>query len=153
MKEGKTAVTRDFIANTMSSKIVRGIITQISCFLGGLLLSGGAVFGSYAPFGAAMVAAVPFKNLFATLGGTILGYILSSTGGGFRYIATVLAIGAIRWTLSDLKKLNKSVVYPPLLAFLPMLATGIVLSAVSFCISSIFTLDLQRLLLSRFYLQ
>lgn len=130
MKEGKTAVTRDFIANTMSSKIVRGIITQISCFLGGLLLSGGAVFGSYAPFGAAMVAAVPFKNLFATLGGTILGYILSSTGGGFRYIATVLAIGAIRWTLSDLKKLNKSVVYPPLLAFLPMLATGIVLSAV-----------------------
>ena len=88
------------------------------------------MFGSYAPFGASMTAAVPFKNLLSSIAGVSLGYILFTPGGSFRYVATVLAIGAIRWTLSDLKKINASRFFAPVVAFIPMLATGLVLAAV-----------------------
>lgn len=127
MKDIKALKGKEFIYNTVSSKLVRSIINQLAYFAAGFVLSGGAVFGSYAPFGASVVAAVPFKNLLSSLMGTTLGYIILSPGGSFRYIATALAISAIRWTLSDLKKLNKSIIYPTLLAFVPMLATGLIL--------------------------
>lgn len=127
MKEGKVAARRELILNTVSSKAARSVITQLAYLVGGFILSGGAVFGNYAPFGTAFIAAVPFKNLLASLVGTTFGYIILMPNSSFRYIATLLAIAAIRWTLSDIKRINKSVVYPPLLAFLPMLATGLVL--------------------------
>src|SRR5574344_1876186 len=113
-----------------SSKAVRGIAAQIGYFAAGFMLSGGAVFGEYAPFGASAVAAVPNGRLFACTVGAVLGYMVTSKGGGFRYVATILAIAAIRWTLSDIKRINKSVVFPTLLSFVPMLATGAVLAAV-----------------------
>ena len=130
MKSGRTAAAKGFFVDTMSSKTVRGFAMQAVYFFAGILVSGGAVFGSYAPFGASMTAAVPFKNLLSSIAGVSLGYILFTPGGSFRYVATVLAIGAIRWTLSDLKKINASRFFAPVVAFIPMLATGLVLAAV-----------------------
>lgn len=127
MKEGKAVARREFVINTVTSKAAKGVFSQVVYFIGGFLLSGGAVFGSYAPFGPSVVAAAPLKNLLSALAGTIFGYIVLMTNGGFRYIATVLAIAAIRWTLSDIKKINKSALYPPILAFVPTVATGFVL--------------------------
>ncbi len=36
---------------------------------------------------------------------------------GIRYLAAILATAAIRWTLNDLKRLNKSQLYAPIVAF------------------------------------
>ena len=43
---------------------------------------------------------------------------------GIRYLAAILATAAIRWTLNDLKRLNKSQLYAPIVAFVPIFATG-----------------------------
>lgn len=118
------------ITGAFSSKITKAILSQLVYFVAGFMLSGGAVFGSYSPFGASLAAAVPFKRLIATTIGSVAGYLIITSGSSFRYIATVLAVGAIRWTLSDLKKLTQNILYPILTASLPMLATGIVLAAV-----------------------
>ena len=114
----------------VSSKAAKNIAAQCGYFIFGILVSRGAIFGSYAPFGAAAVAAVPFKNLFASMLGSILGYILLTPSGCFRYVAAAVAVAAIRWTLSDIKKINSAKLFAPLVAFVPMLATGIVLTAV-----------------------
>ena len=75
MKSGRTAAAKGFFVDTMSSKTVRGFAMQAVYFFAGILVSGGAVFGSYAPFGASMTAAVPFKNLLSSIAGVSLGYI------------------------------------------------------------------------------
>lgn len=130
MKIQRAAAARGFFEHTLASKTARTLVLQGVYFLAGILVSGGAVFGSYAPFGASMVAAVPFRNLLSSLAGTALGYIMFSPGGSFRYVATVLAVSAIRWTLSDLQKINRSRFFAPVISFIPMLATGLVLAAV-----------------------
>ena len=100
-------------------------------FLSGLLVSKGAVLGSLSPFGAAFAAAVPFSYVPAASLGAGLGYILLGTNDTFRYVAVVAAIAALRWLLNDIKKLSSSVLFAPLVAFVPMLATGITLLFVS----------------------
>ncbi len=130
MKIQSTASAGDFIRAKTKSKAVRSVAVQIAYFLAGIAVSGGAVFGSYAPFGSALVAAAPSGCLISVTGGTIFGYIAFTSGGSFRYVATVLAIGAIRWTFGDLRKINSTRFFAPVVAFLPMLATGLVLAAV-----------------------
>ena len=130
MKIQRAATAGDFIREKTKAKGVRAVITQIAYFIAGFIVSSGAVFGSYAPFGSSLVAAVPSGCLLSVTGGTIFGYIVMTPNGSFRYVATVLAIGAIRWTFSDLKKLNSMRLFAPAVAFVPMLATGLVLAAV-----------------------
>lgn len=100
-------------------------------FLLGLLVSKGAVLGSLAPFGAAFAAAVPFSYIPLSAAGASLGYILSNPRDAFRYVAVVAAIAALRWLLNDIKKVSSSVLFAPLVCFVPMLATGITLLFVS----------------------
>lgn len=130
MKIQRAVAAGDFIKTKTKSKGFRAVAVQIVYFVAGFIVSGGAVFGSYAPFGSALVASVPTGCLVSVTSGTILGYIVLTPNGSFRYVATVLAIGAIRWTFSDLKKLSSMRLFSPIVAFLPMLATGLVLAAV-----------------------
>lgn len=70
----------------------RVLLMQAVYFGLGLLISQGTVFESYAPFGAALVAAAPFNALIAAAGGAALGYLLPfGIGDGVRYLAAVLA--------------------------------------------------------------
>ena len=48
-----------------------------------------------------------------------------------RYLAVVAAIGGLRWLLGDLDKVTKSKVFAPLVAFVPIFATGVSLLFVS----------------------
>lgn len=97
----------------------------------GIIISRGAVLGNLAPFGASFSAAVPKKYLFSSLIGTAFGYILLRPSDSFRYLAVVIAIGLLRWLISDIEMVNKSPVFAPLAAFIPILATGIALLFVS----------------------
>lgn len=100
-------------------------------FFLGLLVSKGAVLGTLAPFGAAFAAAVPFSYVPAASLGAGIGYILLGSNDTFRYVAVIAAIAALRWLLNDIKKLSSSVLFAPLVSFVPMLATGITLMFVS----------------------
>jgi len=105
------------------------IMTKIIYFILGIVLSRNVIFENYLPFGAALVSSVSYENMWPALIGTIFGYLLASkTIFGIRYIATVLAIQAIRWTFNDLARLKEHPFFSPILAFVVTLATGMSLN-------------------------
>lgn len=108
-----------------ASAPTKALAIQLVYFTVGLLSSRGLVFGKYAPFGVAAVAALPYNGLWSVILGAIAGYLLPSAAiVPVHYIAAVLACAAIRWTLNDLVKLRSHPGFAPLCAFLPVLATG-----------------------------
>ena len=125
--KGKSLVSDIFEKGAYNS-----IVIQFVYFLCGAVVSHGAVFGSYAPFGAAFCAAVPYQNALSSTLGSILGYILLYPKGSFRYVATVITIFALRWMLNDIKTISKSRVFAPLVAMVPLVCTGAVIAAVNY---------------------
>ncbi len=111
--------------------LIRAVALKGVYFLLGALISRGAVLGELSPFGPAFVAAVPKGATAVSAAGCVLGYILLSPADSFRYIAVVLAIAALKWLLSDFAKIAGSRVFAPLIAFVPMVATGVALMFVS----------------------
>ena len=148
MKEQVTSGRKRGEARIFSSGAFKVILSNLMYAVSGFMLSVGAVFGAYAPFGASIVAAVPFRRLAATVIGTVSGYLFIMQGSSFRYIATALAICAVRWTLSDLSGITGKVLYPVLLAGVPMLATGIILAIVGGYQISLITMAVIEALLS-----
>lgn len=115
----------------VQNEYVKRGVANVIYMLCGALVSRGAVLGELAPFGASFAAAVPQKYLLSSLIGTAFGYTLLNPSDSFRYIAVVVAIGGLRWLMSDLPKINKSRLFAPLVAFVPVFATGIALLFVS----------------------
>ncbi len=104
----------------------KAIARQLVFFALGMLCARSVVFGKYAPFGVAAVAAAPYSSLLSVLLGSAVGYLLpSQTVVPVHYIAGILAAAAIRWTLSDLVKLKIHPGFAPVTAFLPVMATGL----------------------------
>lgn len=103
----------------------KAVARQLVYFTAALLCSRGLVFGHYAPFGVAAVAAFPYAGLWSAVLGSAAGYLLpSSVNVPVHYLAAVLAAAAIRWTLNDMMKLKMHAIFAPMVAFLPMLATA-----------------------------
>ena len=113
---------------TSAKGIAREVVVHISCFLMGGIVSRGATLGELSPFGASVVAALPFTYMPAGMLGAALSYLFASPVSSFRYIAVVVSIGAIRWVLNELKKLSDSRLFAPAVAFIPIFATGIALT-------------------------
>lgn len=110
----------------------RKVITVLASFFSGLLCSRGLVFGRYAPFGVAAVAAVPGEGMWAAVFGAFFGYLLPSpVYVSVRYSAALVAAAAIRWSLSELKNVNTHPMYAPLVTFLPLLLTGVTMVLLS----------------------
>ena len=117
--------------STGMSETLKAITVHAVYFFAGVLVSRGTVFGSYSPFGTALIASVPYSNVLTVLSGSFIGYILpSSINSGMRYIASIIATAAIRWALNDLKRLTSHPLYSPIIALLPILATGLAVSAI-----------------------
>ncbi|MBR2724934.1 MAG: SpoIIE family protein phosphatase [Ruminococcus sp.] len=111
--------------------LARAIVIRIVYFLLGVLISRGAVLGELSPFGPAFVAAVPFRYTLSAIIGSMAGYIFSAPADAFRYMAVIVAIGSLKWLLSDFERITRSRLFAPLLTFVPMLSTGIVMLYVS----------------------
>lgn len=95
-------------------------------FFSGLLCARGLVFGKYAPFGVAAIAAVPQGGMWAAGLGAFFGYLLPSPVYiSVRYAAAIVAVAAIRWSLSELKAVNTHPLYAPAITFLPLFLTGV----------------------------
>lgn len=113
------------VADLAFSPGAEKVITMVASFLAGFLGARGLVFGRYAPFGVAVVAAVPKSGLWFSVIGAAVGYLVPSAAYvPARYIAAAAAVGAIRWSLSELKKLNTHGLFAPAITFLPLIATG-----------------------------
>ena len=112
----------------------------------GVLSSNGTVFGEYSPFGISAAAAVPFPNVIFSAAGSVLGYVIFGRRN-FRYIAAILAVLAIRWTLKDIKRINRHFIYSALVCAVPIFATGIAVMSVSgFTAERIFEYTLEAVL-------
>lgn len=111
--------------------LVRSIVQRAVYFLLGVLISRGAVLGELSPFGPAFVAAVPVKSTLWALFGSVLGYIILAPSDAFRYVAVIIAIASLKWLFSDFERITRSRFFAPLVTFVPMLSTGIVMLYVS----------------------
>ena len=120
------------VSEFLGSAACRRLLIQAAYCVIGIACSQGTVFGRYAPFGVAAVAAAPYANLWPTLAGAVLGYsVPSSAQIPVRYIAAVLAAAAIRWTLNDLVKIRQHPFFAPLISFAPLFSTGVALAMVN----------------------
>ena len=116
----------------LHSVYARKVILMIVSFFSGLLCSRGLVFGKYAPFGVAAAAAVPKGGMWAAVFGAFFGYLLPSPVYiSIRYEAALMAVAAIRWSLSELKAVNTHPLYAPAVTFLPLLLTGVTMVLIS----------------------
>ncbi len=113
------------------SKLIREIIVQAIYFLLSLLVSSGASIGTISPFSSSLTAAVPLKYAGITVAGGALGYIITNPREAFRYIGVLIAIVGLKWLLNDVKKIRTSPFFAPVIAFVPLVATGIALTFVS----------------------
>lgn len=116
----------DRLGEYAHSVYARKALVAVGSFFSGLLCSRGLVFGKYAPFGVAAAAAVPKGGMWAAVLGAMFGYLLPSpVYVSVRYSAALVAVAAIRWSLSELKSVNTHPLYAPTVAFLPLLLTGL----------------------------
>ncbi len=111
-----------------SRSVAREVAFHIAYFVAGGVISRGASLGQLSPFGASLVAGVPFTYMPAAMLGSALSYLFSSPLSSFRYIAVVISIGAIRWVLNEIKRISDSRLFPSVAAFIPVFATGIALT-------------------------
>ncbi len=114
-----------------ASPAARRFVQYAAYFAVGVLCSRGVVFGRYAPFGVAAVAAGPYSAMWAMTLGGIAGYLWpSAVHAPVRYIAALLAIAVIRWALNDVLKLRRHPLFAPLVTFVPLLATGAAMAGI-----------------------
>ncbi len=148
--KGKTLTRgRKPLSEIFGKELTQRIVMQAAYFAVGILVARSAVFASYAPFGVALVAAVPFSSLWTVLLGSVIGYIIPSPAKMvIRYIAAMLAAAAIRWTLNDLAKLRLHPVFAPLVAFGPVLATGLAACSVEGFYSNVLVMYIAEAMLA-----
>ena len=106
----------------------REVIYHIVAFISGAIVARGALPGSVSPFGASFAAAIPFSYLPTGALGAAIGYLLLSPVDTFRYIAIIIAVAALRWVLSEIKRISSSRFFPAIVAFVPVFATGFALT-------------------------
>lgn len=128
MKEITLTKEKTSVEGFVENKSVQKLLINITYIFLGILASNGSIFGSFAPFGAAYLASVPYQSLIWAGIGTISGVFLLSGGVAYRYIATALAVMALRWVLSEVDTLSRRKYFAPAVAFIPLLATGLVVS-------------------------
>ena len=125
MKEATVKVSGKLL-NSARNYSLRVIFAKTMYFISALLISRGCILGSCYPFGLSLSAAVSSKGAIPTIIGAVLGYFLPlKLYSGMRYISTLVAISAIKWTLSDFKKIINHSLYVPLVVFISSLVTGL----------------------------
>lgn len=118
-------------AKNEDERALWGIVESVVYFLLGIVICRGKIFGALAPFGASYIASVPRKKIFSSAVGAALGYVILMPENCFRYIAVTVAVALIRWLIEDYRLISKTALYAPVVAFLPIFASGIVLMFVS----------------------
>lgn len=119
MKE--TVKISEKIENFTLKELLSGSIIHFFVALAGLATSKAVVLDKLLPFGLSLLAGAPITYTPAAAIGVFIGYFIPAVGnGGFRYIAALFAILAIKLLLSSYKKIIGS---PLFLTFISLLAS------------------------------
>ncbi len=97
------------------------------CFLvAGFFTASTSVVGKYLPFGVAAAAGSPLSYMPSCALGAIIGSFLPVTSqGGFRYIAAIISVMAIRFLTSKIKFTKESPIFAAFISFLSIFFTGV----------------------------
>ncbi len=96
----------------------------------GLVMPRANVYGGMSPFGVSFAAAVPGAGALAAYIGGIVGYLLpGGAGAPIQYIAALIAVAGIKWSLSGIPSISRHPLFAPLVSLLSVTATGMALSA------------------------
>jgi len=110
----------DRILNLLRTR--NDIIAAAGCFIAGTVISLAKIIGDPAPFGAALVAAIPGGLLLPSALGSALGYLIGGTDS-YREVTSVLIITLVRFFIGTQKwEKNRRVAAPLLTAFSVFLA-------------------------------
>ncbi len=114
----------------VSRRAFMGMVEVGTGFLLGAVLSGAEIFGRYAPFGVAAVAAAGSGVVgFSTLAGSVLGYLcLEGLTDGMRYAASAILTYSVAFAFYDARLYKRSWFMPSIAALLVAL-TGILCRA------------------------
>ncbi len=116
-QDGFTPLKKEFV-----SAIGLHILTAVL----GFIASRGIIFDSLMPFGLVFLGGCSSVFLPSVAIGSFIGYFLPAASGGFRYIAALLAIVAVRLLLSNYQKLCENPIFLGALALLSNAATGVI---------------------------
>lgn len=94
-----------------TKELLQTALVHIASAVIGLLLSRVVVFNSYIPFGISLIAALPNWLTPAAATGVFIGYFIPAiNSSGFRYIAAMFAVLAIKWLLNN-RKIVKNTIF------------------------------------------
>lgn len=116
------------VSHLKTGELTAAFVSHIIAAVLGIVASRAAVMGEMVPFGVSLLAASPYFYIPSVATGAFLGYFIPAiSGGGFRYVAALLAVLAIRLLLSGYEKVSKSPVFICLISFLSLAVTAPVL--------------------------
>ena len=108
----------------------RQLALVILWLLLGLVMPRAGVYGGLHPFGVSFAAAVPGAGALAAYIGGVVGYLLpGGTAAPIRYIAALVAVAGIKWSLSGIPSVSRHPLFAPAVSLLSVSATGMALSA------------------------
>lgn len=90
----------------------------------GFLLPQATVYGGFMPFGVGLAAAVSGGATLPIFIATLVGYAFQGVSVAMRYIAALVAVAGIRWSVSGFKAITQTNIFPATVAFLSTLITG-----------------------------
>ncbi len=108
-------------------EFISAIVLHILMAVLGFIASRGVIFDSLMPFGLVFLGGCSSVFLPSVAVGSCIGYFIpAASSGGFRYIAALLAIVAVRLLLSSYQKICENPIFLSALALLANAATGAV---------------------------
>ena len=124
---------KDFVTKTDSQlqlktqDMISAAILHICMLLLGFISSRAVVFGNLMPFGISFMAGCGSVYIPSIAIGAFLGYFVPAIGqGGFRYLATLFAILAVRLIISGYRKISESAIFLSIISAVANVMTGLV---------------------------
>lgn len=90
----------------------------------GFLLPRVTVYESFSPFGVSLLAAVGGPISIPVFITTAFGYLTNSVSGTLRYLACLVSVVGLRWSVAGFPRISQSRWFAPTIAFLGSIITG-----------------------------
>ena len=90
----------------------------------GFLLPHATVYGGLAPFGVGLAAAISGPGTVLIYLATLAGYLVRGLTDSLRYLAALITVAGIRWSVSGFAFVKRSRLFPSVTAFLGSVITG-----------------------------
>ena len=109
---------------TLSEDARRQIVYMVGGVVLGFLLPHATVYGGLAPFGIGLAASVVGPGAILIGLSTMAGYLVQGMPDVLRYIAALVTVAGIRWSVGGFKRVTHSRIFPSVTAFLGSVITG-----------------------------